>query len=233
MTRSPSPTVVGLLLLTLVVSGCASFKPPPGGDFPFMDRAETRTAGELVISAAALTAEESLEVFGKPLAKEGVQPVWLRVENRSANDYSLMTISLDPDYFSALEVAWQFRAGLSQQGLQDLNVFFYRKSMPQIIRKGETAEGFVFTNPDEGLKVVNVELVSDHGHEQAEFLLWVPGLKADFLEVDFDSLYAGQEVADLDLEALRDALAELPCCALGGDRKTPGDPLNIAVIGPS
>lgn len=36
---------------------------------------------------------------------------------------------------------------------------------------------------------------------------------------------------EVDLAGLRDALKELPCCVLGGDRKTPGDPLNLIIVG--
>jgi hypothetical protein len=231
MIAPPQSRLVGLLVLALLVQACASFSPPSQSERSFEQRAETKSAGDLKITAAALDAKESQAVYGKPLAREGIQPVWLRITNGSDHDYYLMTITLDRDYFSPLEVAWRFRSGLSAQGQTDLNVFFYLQSMPQVIRSGETAEGFVLTNLDEGFKVVNLELLSDEHSERVEFLLWVPGFKADFLAVDFDALYADQPAPDLTLDGLRAELETLPCCALGGDQETPGDPLNFVVIG--
>ena len=40
-----------------------------------------------------------------PLAAAGIQPIWLRIENTSGHDYWLLPISIDPDYYSADEVA--------------------------------------------------------------------------------------------------------------------------------
>ncbi len=219
------------LLLTLLITACASFEPPRETERSHELRAETKQAGELQISAVALSADESQRQFGFPLASDGIQPVWLRIRNDSDTDYALLPINLDPDYFSPLEVAWRYRSGLSSDGVVALNVFFYQSNIPWIVRGNATTEGFVFTNLDEGIKVVNVELVGDHGARRTQFLLRVPGLRADFLEVDFDSLYSGQQIPDLTPEALRRTLQALPCCVLGGDRETPGDPLNIVVVG--
>jgi hypothetical protein len=59
----------------------------------------------------------------------------------------------------------------------------------------------------------------------------VPGFQADFEQVDFETLYRPDEVAEVDLAGLRTYLEALPCCVLGGDRETPGDPLNLVVVG--
>jgi hypothetical protein len=59
----------------------------------------------------------------------------------------------------------------------------------------------------------------------------VPGLKMDWMHVDFANLYPREEIRDLDLDALRAYLETLPCCLLGGDRETPGDPLNVVILG--
>jgi hypothetical protein len=53
----------------------------------------------------------------------------------------------------------------------------------------------------------------------------------DWMHVDFANLYPHEKVRDLDLEALRAYLETLPCCVLGGDRETPGDPLNVVILG--
>jgi hypothetical protein len=64
-----------------------------------------------------------------------------------------------------------------------------------------------------------------------EFAQLVPGFEADFMAVDFDQLYAPAELRDLDLAVLRTYLEALPCCVSGGDGETPGDPLNLVILG--
>ena len=81
------------------------------------------------------------------------------------------------------------------------------------------------------MKAVSVDLLREGELLQFDFLIEIPGMKADFMEVDFDALYAEDEYVDLDLDSLRTTLEALPCCALGGDRKSPGDPLNFVIIG--
>jgi hypothetical protein len=49
--------------------------------------------------------------------------------------------------------------------------------------------------------------------------------------VDLDGHYRPDEMRELDPDGLRAYLESLPCCVLGGDRKTPGDPLNLVVVG--
>ena len=56
-------------------------------------------------------------------------------------------------------------------------------------------------------------------------------MKMDSMHVDFESQYPPGEIRDLDLDELRTYLTSLPCFVLGGDRETPGDPLNIVVLG--
>ena len=56
-------------------------------------------------------------------------------------------------------------------------------------------------------------------------------MKMDWVHVDFESEHPPGEIRDLDLDELRTYLASLPCCVLGGDRETPGEPLNIVGLG--
>ncbi|NIR16291.1 MAG: hypothetical protein GWN86_21155, partial [Desulfobacterales bacterium] len=92
--------------------------------------------------------------------------------------------------------------------------------------------GFVFSNRDEGMKVVDIDLLS--GGEEAKFFTFivpVPGIKADYHEVDFDKLYSEEEIVDLNEDELRKALEELPCCTTNEDGTIQGDPLNLVLIG--
>jgi LssY C-terminus len=96
---------------------------------------------------------------------------------------------------------------------------------------GVVAEGFVHTTIDAGVKYVSVQMFRIGGQQQFDFVFDVPGFSADYQRVDFDAIVpAGTEQA-VTREQLRDLLTRMPCCVLGPDGKTPGDPLNIVVIG--
>ena len=69
------------------------------------------------------------------------------------------------------------------------------------------------------------------GNKSFEFVIGVPGFRADFHEIEVRDHYSPDEIRDLDAAGLRAFLESLPCCVLGGDRETPGDPMNIAVVG--
>jgi len=49
--------------------------------------------------------EEGSLYFGVPLSKYDIQLIWMCIENNSDKDYWLMPFAVDPDYYSADEVA--------------------------------------------------------------------------------------------------------------------------------
>lgn len=220
--------LAGLVLL----GGCASYVPPPPAEEApaFQERAETKQVDGVRVRAAVLSAEESREVFGAKLGENRIQPIWLEIENREEQGYVVMLLSIDPDYFSPAEAAWISR-GFGERGT-DLKVqHFFSQSIPVSIPPGATAEGYVFTNLDPGVKAFAVDLIGDRSIRRFDFLQGVPGFEADFQQVDFATLYPPEDMQDLDLDGLRRYLEQLPCCALGGDHATPGDPLNLVIVG--
>jgi len=81
------------------------------------------------------------------------------------------------------------------------------------IAPGTSVSGFVFTNRDEGTKVIDIDLI---GHGKVKFFTFfaaVPGIKADYHRVDFDTLYPEAEIVDLDENELRKELENLTCCS--------------------
>ena len=76
-----------------------------------------------------------------------------------------------------------------------------------------------------------MQLIGERDTRTLEFVLPVPDFEADFDRVNLEAHYRPDEVRDLDREGLRAYLESLPCCVLGGDRTTPGDPLNLVVVG--
>lgn len=225
--------LLACLSLALVVAGCASFAPKPIEDSGFQERARTREDGSVRVSVAALTEAEARHVFGMDLASEGVQPVWVRIENGDDSRYLIPPIALDPEYFSPLEVAWEGHGWFSDRANSRMDAHFRSLRLPFAVEAGETVAGFVFTHLDRGAKYVNVELVSNVARKVLRFgvLVEVPGLRTDYKQFDPDAFHQPGEIRDLDRAGLREWLEALPCCVIGGDHKSPGDPLNIVVVG--
>ena len=228
-----------LLLSALWLGACAThFDPDAAGkrvpleEVGFLQRAVEQQQGDLRVRVAALSDQESLDGFGVPLAKQGIQPVWIEIANASDQHYVFLPIDVDPDYYAPFEIAWKYRYTSTDEALQEIGLYFDQYQMPFFVGPTETVSGFVFTNLDRGAKALALDLIGeDHSFVTFEFVVEVPGLRADFLEKDWPALRAATEFQDLDAPGLRQALEDLPCCVLGGDRETPGDPLNIVIIG--
>lgn len=218
------------LFCSLLLGGCASYAPPKPDHQPFQSRLETQVDGRVRVSAAVLTPEESEHAFAAPLAAKGIQPVWIEVDNQEAQEFALMLLSVDPDYFSPSEAAWKSRR-FGERKVPAKMRFFLEQQIPLVIPPRTTRAGYVYTNLDPGAKAFAVELIGEQDVRRFEFVQEVPGFTADFMRVDFESLYEPEEIQDLDLDGLRRYLESLPCCVFGGDQKTPGDPLNLVIVG--
>ena len=57
------------------------------------------------VTAAVADAVESERIFGVPLARRGLQPVFLRIVNHSDRSLRLHLVSIDPNYYTPLEAA--------------------------------------------------------------------------------------------------------------------------------
>lgn len=198
-----------------------------------MQRAKTQTEGSVTVTIAVPSAQEAAAVFGVPLEKREIQPVWVRIENNDDVNYVFLPADMDPGYFSAQEVAWMFRSGFSAQAKQEMQVYLERQSVQLLVPSGKSVQGFIHTNQDYGVKYVSVLLYHPGRTKTFEFVVEVPGIKADYRQVDFDKAVPPDTRREVDRDALRRALEAYPCCVLGPDGKTPGDPLNIVIIGPS
>ncbi len=219
------------LACVVVLAGCASFRPEPLDNNTFWERVETQTDGPVSVTLGVLNPEESRQAFGVKMYKHGIEPVWVRIENNDDVDYGFFPITLDPDYYSPYEAAWKCHFFGGTVSNVKMDNFFFDEAIPIYVRAGETVEGFVYTNLRSGVKVANIDLISTDEVRRFEFVHEVPGLRVDYHEVDFESLYEPDEIVEVDVQGLRQLLEELPCCTLGPDRKTPGDPLNLVIVG--
>src|SRR5882724_6716506 len=71
----------------------------------FVDSAQRAEQEQVIISIAALDARQSRRFFGVPMARRGIQPLWVRIENRAATRCRLHIVSIDPNYYSPHEAA--------------------------------------------------------------------------------------------------------------------------------
>jgi hypothetical protein len=85
--------------------GCASFKPEPVASVPFRERALPGGDDRYHIEVAVPDTKEAARLFDRHLHKKDIQPVWLRIENRGPTPAYFLPRAIDPEYYSALEVA--------------------------------------------------------------------------------------------------------------------------------
>jgi hypothetical protein len=215
-------------------NGCKFYSPSsnPTEDVPFLLRVETQSREGITVKAVVLSDHESEEVFGVNLARGGVQPVWLHIENQTDTPFSLLFAAMDSDYFPPNEAAYMNHTHFSFSVNKLINQYFQEQAINGFIPPGGTSEGFVYTNIDPGVKFVNVTLYGPKRIESFPFLFEVPGIRTDYQRVDFEKLHSYNEIVDIeDEEELRRALENLPCCTQKKDGSGRNDPINFILIG--
>ena len=106
----------------------ALYEPHADSDAPFLRRLESQTSGGVTAKVSVLTASESRRYFGVPLARRGLQSVYIEIDN-SAGDSSVFLdrVRIDPNYFSATEAAARCRLAsvriLAETGLLSAALF--------------------------------------------------------------------------------------------------------------
>src|SRR5262245_9438082 len=225
----------------------------------YLDRVEVRQDDALLVRASVLANRESERFFGVPLARRGIQPVWLEIGNRSEHPYRLRLASLDPNYYPPLEAAYvshfhilrrllgfgllawlflplvvllPFKILAARIANRRMNAFFQEHALGWgLIRPGDTVSGFVFTSLDEGTKQFTVRFLGPAGAREFAFAISVPGLKVDHAHKPLDSRTNCGETVECDEAELRKRLQALPRSTTNGKGKAEGDPLNLVVIG--
>jgi len=152
----------------------------------FLDRAQTQQNDSAEVTVAVLDAKESSRYFGVPLARRGIQPVFVRVKNRASVPLRLQLVRIDPKYYTPLEaaaaihfsivkrlsafgfIAWLFMPLLLLIPLKLITAYLANRRMDDFFRfqafhlrpiaTGSVSEGFVFTPLDSGTKVVHIAL---------------------------------------------------------------------------
>ena len=202
------------------------FSPAPDADQSFRERAQEQSGHGLTVRAAALGPRESCRSFGENLAAHDIQPIWMSIDNNTDDQLVLLTIAIDPSYYSPYEVSYRFHGVFSWTANKARDQFFADRQISNFLPARSRTEGFVYANLDSGVKLAHVVIGGKDGIERFEFALLVPGPAFVGENVSVSKLYQGQEIKSLDLDTLKAALAALPCCTSNAQATQPGDPLN-------
>ncbi|MGD9384480.1 MAG: LssY C-terminal domain-containing protein [Desulfobacterales bacterium] len=217
----------------LMMLGCAtSFSPRPIDEVPFKTRAQTQIMDGLTVTVAVPTLEEAKAIYGVDLASRGMQPVWIEVKNEENLPYWFLPSGLDPAYFSASEAAYAFRSSTSTEINQAVYKRFQDLKFRNPVRPKTTVSGFIVVNRDEGYKALDVDLISRAKVRSFTYIIPDPSFKGDYTLVDFDSLYDGTQIIEIEEEeVLRSEIEKLPCCTTNKNGSNQGDPLNLVFVG--
>lgn len=235
MSSAVTRVVVISLLVVEVFGSTTSAAQDSSSHAPYVARAQSGTQGQVRVSAAALSADESAAVYGSPLADKLIQPVWIQVENNDNVPYWLMFAGLDPNFFPASEAAEAMAVRSSPRKLAEMDRRFSELAFRNPVPPGGTVSGFVLTNLQEGVKLLQIDLFADRRSRSFSLLAPVPGLRTDYKKsgvFDRDYVAPGGSVVNFTSDAeFTAALESLPCCATNEDGSRNGDPLNLVIIG--
>ncbi len=227
----PAITLMSLIIGCATAQVSPTFSPRSMNEVRFRDRSQSEYDDELRVTVAVPTAEENKALFSANLALKEIQPIWVKVENHSDRTYYLISAAADPNYFSPNETSFAVHGGLSQSDQKEMENYFRSMNFRNPILPNTAVSGFIFTNLDEGEKVVQIDLIASQQIKFFTFFVQIPGIRVDYQMVDFDSLYTKEEMVDLNQDELRTALENLPCCTANAEGTGLGDPLNLVIIG--
>jgi len=228
-----SSLVFVALVLCAGLAGCGGraylYEPVDSGRF--LSAAEQQSDGPIRVTASVPGRDETTRIFGIDLYGQGIQPIWLQIENSGDRLARYAPVSTDPEYFAPLEVSYMNRRGYSDAAREAMDARFHGLAMPRYIDPGETRSGFVFTHADFGAKGFNVDVYNDGNMYNFTFLLRVPGFEPDYARLNLREMYADDSMPDYEGDALREAIRDLPCCSAARSGEATGEPINLVLVG--
>jgi hypothetical protein len=227
--------VLTLSMLYLVFAGCATWQTPAEfHDSALRARAVTAEVRGVKLSAAVLSSDDSLRMFGVNVNNTGVQPVWIEVENTTSQVLWFLRPGSDPDLFSPLEVAWAFHVSFAGGTNTLLDDHFDALSFQNPIAPGTTQSGVIFTNPHRNSRLLSIDILGQGQFFPFTLFLRVPDDQTGDLDIALANVNQLIEAAAddyHDVHKFRVRLEQLPCCAFDANGSEAGDPLNVILVG--
>ncbi|PHR67798.1 hypothetical protein [Alcanivorax sp.] len=170
---------LALLFSLFTFTAACSFQPGIVDDNALREGATQHAEQALTVRASVISDSDAHDIFGVALGIHGIQAVWLEVDNHTGTPLYYLPVTTDQQYFSPLEVAWKVKGKFGKEDEKAVDRMFVSRAMPINLPTGKRTSGFVFTNRDLGVKVVNVDLLGGGKSWQSSFIIDVPGIKLD------------------------------------------------------
>jgi hypothetical protein len=127
-----------LFMVALSLAGCFGFAPRKIDESAFAHNVVSAEKENVRVSIAVLNEQEEDQYFGRPLASNGIQAVWVRIENRNPFALWLMPRSIDPDYFSALETSYLDHVPFAARSNKAMDRFFHDEGIARLVSPHRT-----------------------------------------------------------------------------------------------
>ena len=222
------------LLGLFAASQLQASRPDPAFKQSFVSRSDARVRGAVIVRAAVLTDDESELYFGASLADHGIQAIWLSVENGGEFGSAVSADRHRSELFLGSRGRPAAASVVEAKRDSSISDAIAHATMPAIVQAKETADGFVFTHREGGLKLFTVGFETGAEELLFQFALPIPGARGAsyaIQKVDFSGIYPPSTIEEVDLPTLREKLARMPCCAANKRGEPAGDPLNIVIVG--
>jgi hypothetical protein len=225
-----------VLLVAVLLAACAAAPmQPPAAEtgLPLnLGRIQTLEQDGVSVQLSIPTDDEAVRFFGVKLADYGIQPIWIRIENESDVDYWLLPNAIDPDYYSADEVAILTGEDLPTSVRDGKRITFRTHALPFYSAAGSSIEGYVYATHARGGRLVDVRMKGRSRSIRMRFAVLLPTEGFHYEKSSLRQMYAQlQNLPDLTVPQLRKRLLVLPCCMTTEDGAGEGDPLNIVLVG--
>ena len=228
----PPPAAGTEAQVTLQVQEAAAIEAETAGLPLHLGRLRTLQQDGVTVHLAIPTEEQAAKFFGVPLAAAGIQPIWLRIENTSDHDYWLLPVSIDPDYYSADEVALVTLKKVPKDQRPAHADRFRKHALPFFSPARSANEGYVYASYVRGGRFVDIRMTGDQQGIRMRFAVMLPTEGFDYERSALKALYEKvDEFPDLGSDELRARLRELPCCTTSTAGDGEGDPLNVVIVG--
>ncbi|MFA5043353.1 MAG: LssY C-terminal domain-containing protein [Kiritimatiellia bacterium] len=224
----------------LFAGGCATGgRPRPVDDVRWLQNAFSRQDGDLTVWIVLPGDAQTKEHFGLPLQKERIQPLWLRVANRSKRPYWLLPAFTDPAYFSSAEVAHRFRGMLiSEEVERRQEVRIEEVSFDYYIPPGSDQSGFIYTALNDGSQVYSIALLSTGVLQRFSFMVPTQRLRTDHAKqdaswcADSTNRITDANADTTNMAVLRRSLEAWPAHTSDAAARAAGDPINFFIVAP-
>jgi hypothetical protein len=198
-----------------------------------LSRFQKQTHKGVTVHLSIPTSVQSEVYFGIEMAKYGIQPIWVRIENSSDTDYWLLPYTIDNNYYTADEVTFVTSKHIKKDEVNKRRLFLRNNALPFFQKSNSINEGYIYATHKRGGRFVDIHLTGHLKAVRMRFAVLLPTQRFDYEYSDLRERYSKiHELPDFTVDEMRTYLKEtLSCCTTDAKNSGKGDPLNIVLIG--